>query len=276
MLVNFNGNIIKDSNLGLDQLFRASLFADGLFESIYCEKNVIFFLEEHLSRLIKGMECLGLEFSTKIVIEDWKNNINGILKENKYPDYTRLRIMVWRQGKGTYNTSGESLANYLIFCETCSPFNIVEIKKIAISEHIKIANSWYSNFKTINGLNYVGVSIEKTNKGLDELLIKNDKGFILEGSSSNIICVREDLIITPKRYSGQVDGIMNAWLIAYLKSNDLRHEEQNLLEKDISSSDLVIFCNSFIIKVLNNNSDGKIKNELTGILDLFPRQPLPL
>ncbi len=276
MLVNFNGNIIKDSNLGLDQLFRACLFGDGLFESIYCEKNIVFFLEEHLSRLSNGMECLGLKLNTDMGYEDWMKNISRILKENNNPEQARLRIMVWRQGKGTYSPSNDALANYLIFCEACSPFAIVEINNIAISEQVTIATSWYSNFKTINALNYVGASIEKTDKGLDEILIKNDSGYILEGSSSNIICIQGDKLITPKRYSGQVEGIMYTWLIDYLKTKKFFHKEQDIHENDISSFDLLIFCNSFIIKILRKNKDYEIDPLFRNIMASFPKQPLQL
>lgn len=276
MLVNFNGNIIQDSELGFDLLYRATMFGDGLFESIYVEKNEIYLFKEHLFRLESGMDCLHLTFEKRLSIENWLENISLLIRNNTQSEYLRIRILVWRKGKGTYNTSNNESANFLIFSEEAKPFEIKEIQTVSVSKTIKISNTWYGDHKTINALNYVGASIEKSNHDSDELLLGNENGDIIEAVSSNILCVKDDIIYVPKKDSGQVNGIMNDFLIAYFKKEKAQILEKNLSEEDIYSSDLIIYCNSFIIKLLINSNNTKIIDKLRDIKGFCPKQPLPL
>ncbi len=276
MLVNFNGKVIPDTELGFNLLYRATMFADGLFESIYAENQNIYFLDEHLSRLNAGMDVFELQMEKSMSSDNWLENICLIAKEYKQYTFLRIRILVWRKGQGTYNTSNETKANFLIFCEEAEEFAVKEIKTVGVSSKVKVINSWFGDNKTINALNYVGASIEKSNNNLDEIFLCNQAGSIIEASSSNIICVKNNLAFIPKIGSGQVKGIMNDFVISYLNSQKIRIMEREISEDDISNSDLILFCNSFFIKFLQNKDSSELVAKIKNIKTELPKQLLLL
>ena len=65
-----------------------------------------------------------------------------------------------------------------------------------------------SNLKTTSAIYYVLASIEKQQRGLDDLLILNSNRYPIEACSSNVFIVKDNEIITPPLESGCLDGCM--------------------------------------------------------------------
>jgi 4-amino-4-deoxychorismate lyase len=273
----FNGNLVEESDIKLSDLYRALFFGDGIFESIYSNNGGLYLLDLHIKRLNKGMKALGLIFQSERSINNWLNDINGLIKSNPDEQTFRIKILVWRKGKGTYNTSKENQANFLISLEPSAKFIFKHISSYSISNNQDLSSNSYLNLKTISALPYIIGSQEREKQGLEELIIKDKNGNISEAISSNIILIKRDKIAIPKAQSGFVNGCMLDFLLERFKLKDYKIEAVDISMKKLSSYDLMVFTNSFAIQyvVLNKERPDIIDFLSTSIHEMTKWQLQP-
>jgi branched-chain amino acid aminotransferase len=78
---------------------------------------------------------------------------------------------------------------------------------------MKKQKNFLSNYKTKNGLLYVMSAIAAREKNLDDLLLSNEKGGILESSNSNLFVVSNGVLYTPSLDEGCLAGTMRMQVI---------------------------------------------------------------
>ena len=74
---------------------------------------------------------------------------------------------------------------------------------------------------------------EAHEKNADEALFTDARGRILEGTTSNVFAVRDDVLITPPVSAGLLPGVMRAWVIANAREAGFRVRERLLTRDDL-------------------------------------------
>ena len=101
---------LGDISGGYNRSFR---YGDGLFETIRVFRGEAVFIERNFDRLRKGIVLLGYHCEW----ESWKQEvlagIEQILDHQESAGPGRIRLHVWREGKGAYAPQIDSLS-YLI------------------------------------------------------------------------------------------------------------------------------------------------------------------
>ena len=111
----------------------------------------------------------------------------------------RCRISLDRISGGAYSpTYNEAVYFIEVYPLENNSFDLnTKGWEIDLYMDMKKVKNLLSNFKTKNGLLYVMASINATERQLDEVLIVNEKGAILESSSSNLFVVSNGVLYTP-------------------------------------------------------------------------------
>lgn len=233
---------------------RAFLFGDGVFETMLFQNRTIRFAGDHQLRVRTGLEVLGMNMDNLSSLNQLEQHLNDIgLPDTSY----RIRWNVYRAGQGKYSP----IEDFTLESLQLSPFHKAPSVKFNayISSGIYVPESPWSHCKTLSGLNYVMAAKEKVAKDMDEVILKNLKGFISEAGSSNLFWLRNGIYYTPSLASSCIAGIGRGRVIQRLKDTGRTILEGNFLENDLLNADKVFTTNvtgaSYIYKIGENKFD---------------------
>lgn len=245
--INLNGKIIDENEPLFTAKNRSFRYGDGLFESFRAFGQETPFFKSHFDRLLSGMKQLGLEvpvtFSQKFLL----NEIQHLLRVNKFFKSAVIRFTVFRNDGGKYFPETNTVS-YLI--ETISLNEsgyMLNNKGLTIgifSDFPKVATP-FSSFKSANAQIYIAAALKAQEAGWDDAILINPKSEILEVTSSNIFFVRDNFLFTPPLDSGIVKGIMRQKVIEVaLENNFVVYDEAIIRENEIGSFDEIFLTNS--------------------------------
>jgi len=223
MKVYSNGELI--SREAISEVFEPGfLFGWGVFEPLRTYKGALPFLNEHLLRLDKGLELLGLE---KVAL-DWKKIICELLSENKLED-AYVRITAYKKRKGT---------GILIYADTFTYYTRETYEKgfsSLISPYRRHADEVSSSIKSLSYLQnrLSWLAAQKAKK--DEALVVNQDDFMVGGSRSNVFIVEGDQVLTPSLESGAFDGVTRRAVMKIIRDMDLTVKEERMKIGEITT-----------------------------------------
>lgn len=230
--------VFNEERITLDSGY---FFGRGVFETILVKRKPVF-LKEHIERLNKGIRVL--ELGDEILLEDILNIIDKYSIKNcvlKIAVSEKNIVIETRDNK--YKT-GDYLKGFYL----------------KISNINRNSKSKLTYIKSTNYLDNILQREEALKNGYDEVLFLNEKGFVAEGSVSNIFLIKENKIYTPKVESGLLPGVVRKFII----------DEFNVIEKEIIIEDLFnadeIFITNSLLGVMGiSKLEDKIlsKNKIT-------------
>lgn len=210
--------IFNEDKINLDSGY---FFGRGVFETILVKDKPIF-LKEHISRLNEGIKILNI--GDKVIEEDILNIIN---KHNI--KYCGLKIVVTEKN--------------IVLEKRDIPYKSDDYLKgfsLKLSNINRNSKSKLSYIKSINYLENILEREEALNNGYNEVLFLNEKGYLSEGSMSNIFIVIDKEIYTPSIKCGLLPGIVRNFLI----------KEYKIIEKELTLEDIMMADEIFITNSL--------------------------
>ncbi|WP_195264205.1 aminotransferase class IV [Clostridium sp. 1001275B_160808_H3] len=197
-------------------------FARGVFETILVKEKPIF-LEKHINRLNNGINTL--QIGELVEVEDINNLIKDFNIEN-----CALKIVVTEKNivletRELVYKSGDYLRGF----------------SLKIAGTIKNSTSKLTYIKSMNYLENILEREEAIKEGYNEVIFLNEKGYVCEGSLSNIFIVKNGTIFTPKVSSGLLPGIVRDYVI---RNHNVIEKEINLDE--IMNADEIFITNSLL------------------------------
>ena len=243
-LIHLNGQIIPASEAGIDLSNRAFRYGDGLFETIRLTKGKALFFPLHYSRFVLGMDTLQYEIPEEWAIrtlQDWIEN----LAEEAGIENGRVRMTAWRTGAGLYTP------------EALSPELLIEISpmdgpwytwpkagiKVDLSEEVQVGTAAWERVKKNSAIPYVLAAIERKKRGVDDLLLRNQAGRLVEATSSNIHVWLDGKLITPPEEEGGIPGVMSRVLIKIARREGIRTERRPLELGDLEQAKELFLTN---------------------------------
>ena len=244
--VNNNGEVIEGKAHAVESSSRAFLYGDGLFESIKIINGKAINLENHYARLLAGSELLKLRIPSFYSIDFFQEKIDELAKKASITNGGRVRLSIDRTSGGTYKPISND-ATYLIEIEE-SNSNCFELntKGLEIDLFINMRKQAckLANYKTKNGLLYIMASLEADERGLDDVLISNDKGIIIESTSSNLFVVSNGVLYTPSLEDGCLAGTMRMQIINLALENQMKVYECSIMPQNLLVADEVFLTNA--------------------------------
>ena len=264
-----NGKLLEKSSGEIPILNRAFHYGDGLFETIRVIDGHACFLNIHFTRLLEGLKVLSIETPIEFSLARINNEIKTLIQQNGIERGGRVRVTVYRNSEGNYLPTGNSLS-YVIESSTLPNNSFIMNEngfEIDIYSDLKKQISKLSRHKTLNCQLYVLASLYAKEKGLDDVLLLNEKDIIIETTNANIFIASNKVLYTPPLEDGCVGGTMRMQVINTALKHDFKVYETTLRPQNLLVADELFLSNSiFGLRWVDNYRQKRYKHDLSDFL----------
>lgn len=207
MIVFLNGQFVPEAQATVSVFDRSFLYGDGLFETMRVANGKPFRWTQHLERLERGAEFLGLSIPfTRAALGGFAQEL---IRQNQMPE-SLLRLTLSRGvGVRGYSPKGADKPVLVISQHAFSgPASEAPLRWRARTASFRLpAGEALAQFKTCNKLAQVLARAEAEAAGADEALLLNTEGYVVEGASSNLFWIECGAVCTPALTSGILAGV---------------------------------------------------------------------
>jgi branched-chain amino acid aminotransferase len=273
LYVNNNGDILSNDGPTIKAGNRAHLYGDGVFESIRIVHGKPINLENHIKRMLEGAQRIKMRPPSYYNTEFFEGKILELLQRSGITEGGKCRLSLDRSMGGTFHPESNEVEYYIeVYPMESNYFNLnTRGVEIDLYMDLKKPKSAISNFKTKNGLIYVLAAIEAKEKGLDDYLISNTTGGILESTSANLFVVSNGVLYTPGLAEGCLAGTMRMQVINLALKNGIKVYECNILPQNLLVADEIFLTNAIqgIVWVSGYRTKRYFSNTAKKLLDLL-------
>lgn len=223
---------------------RGFQYGDGLFETIEVINGTPVFLDQHLHRLFKGCKKLLIpapaeEILKKEALQLVKGSASSVLKLNitrgsggrgyRQPETIEPTRLFSLHPFPDYPESFRSQGINARFCDT----------RLGLNPSL-------AGIKHMNRLEQVMARSEWNNSDIQEGIMMDDNGCVVEGTMSNVFVVKQNILYTPLLEQCGVEGIVRKILIQLAKKNQIQVVEKQMTKQELLSADELFVSNSII------------------------------
>ncbi len=244
-LVNCNGKIVPGDQPVITLDNRAFHFGDGLFESMRVVEGRACFLDAHWARMNSGAEILKMEVPDGLDRASFGKHIQELISAVGMTS-GRCRFTLYRGGSGYYRPERNDAVFTIEAKELPEPYH-------TLNEQGSMVDIWpgmrkpindLSRHKTLNCQYYIMGSLWARDRGLDDCLLQNERGNIIESSSGNLFIVSNGVLYTPSLADGCLGGVMRAQIINLALANGIKVYECSLNPQNLLAADELFFTNA--------------------------------
>ncbi len=233
-----NGFWVDDTTQAFNLNHRITRYGDGFFETVLAVDGQPAWAELHYKRLTKSALLLGLILPVDFSFSAFRSAIVQLCEKHDSP-YQRIRLVVYRNGSGTYlptsNYAGVFITSQsCVFEKECIP-----LANVGVYTTIAKPMNVLSALKSSNALLFVLASNFAREEGFDDVILLNAEGRICEATSSNVFLIKDKLIFTPSLAEGCVDGVLRSVLL-----NHFDVVETVITQEQLSSADSLFLTNT--------------------------------
>jgi 4-amino-4-deoxychorismate lyase len=220
---------------------RGLLYGDGLFETLLIHRGQAILLDQHLQRLQQGCAVLGLDYPQSL-----RDEIQLFLNSSQATEAV-LKIILTR-GSGGRGYKPPAVPDPVRILQLHPlPDNISRNRqqgiRVIVCQHPVSSNSRLAGLKHLNRLDQVLASRELL-EGIDEGLMLDDAGLLVEGTRSNVFLVSAGKLYTPDLSRAGVAGIMRSWLIERFAAQQIDVGISRVCVRQLESISEMFICNS--------------------------------
>jgi len=255
-IVYLNGALVPRSQAVISPFDLGFLYGYGLFETMRAYSGLIFRLGLHMERLRRSAALIGLPLEAL----DLGKACYDTLKANKLSN-ARIRLTVSiGEGEATPDPPKHPKPTMLVIAASYTPPSAETYRKgykAVVSPIRQNSQSPLSHLKTTNYLNPILARREAKEKGAAEAILLNERGFLCEGSSSNVFLVSQGTLITPHEKSGCLPGITRQVVIELAQELGLKVAEREVRLEELLNADEAFLTSSLIELMPLTEVNGK-------------------
>jgi branched-chain amino acid aminotransferase len=236
-MVFLNGKFIPVEEAKISLFQAGFLYGWGIFETMRAYKGKIVYFNEHLKRLESSSKLIKIKIPYSLA--KIKSAIQETVDINGFEDaYVKLNL--WKSEHGS---------DISVTVKEYDPYPAQKYKRgfhTYVSQTRNNEGSFLSRIKSHNYLLYQLAYLEAKNKGFDEAIILNNRGYITEASRSNVFLVKDGPAFTPSLSCGCLEGITRRVILDLAKRNHIEIFEGNFTIHDLYGADEAFLTNSLM------------------------------
>lgn len=242
----YNGEYYPANGPALPVSNRGFHYGDGFFETIRLIDGKPIFLDHHFSRVLETMEAYKIDRPLDFTLQKLENEIIELGQRNQIDKGGRVRVTFCRKSAGYYLPIGNEL-EYVIEANSLehNRFTLNEQgKNVDLCVEFKKDLNRLAVFKRIECQVYIQAALFAHEKGLDDALVQNYKGSIIEATSSNVFLVSNGVLYTSGLDEGPVAGTMRMNIINLALENGIKVYECSLTPQNLLAADELFLTNA--------------------------------
>lgn len=244
-IVYLNGELLPLSEAKVSVLDRGFLYGDGLFETIRVYRGKPFLFEAHLARLFQGAKRIKLKLG--LSRRELRQAIEHLLKANQLLEAV-LRLTVTR-GLGEVGRLSFSLDAQPTVTIVARPFKPYPEKFYRQGVKVIVLPDQRSRLCSLKSLNFLPNLLarqEAEKKKAFEALFVDEKGYLAEGTVSNIFAVFGGKLLTPPVELGLLPGVTRALVLKLARENGIICREEKFTLSAFEKAEEVFLTNTTI------------------------------
>lgn len=232
---------------------RGFQYGDGLFETIAIKKGNPCFLDRHIERLNKGCQKLQIpEPCFKLLRSE-------ALLLSKGLDNAILKIIITRGTGGRGYRQPEIIKPSRVLSIHPFPNHPTSFKEQGVSVRLCETrlgiNPSLAGIKHLNRLEQVLGRAEWSDLNIQEGIMQDVNGYVIEGTMTNLFYVKNNTLFTSSLLYSGIAGIMRGIIMELAIAHSYSLITTDFKENDLLTADEVFLCNSIIgiwpIKAIN-------------------------
>lgn len=241
LFCNLNGIIIPESEASYSSADDSFRLRYGLYESYLFQNGQLEFANLHWERLLQGMQVLGFAVPDGFSETYFTKQIEELTAKNKLSELARIRLQVF-----TNDDRPSYSPQFLIECSALQHEMTEWIEngiKVAVLENFRKEISVVSNCKISHNKHFLPSRIAMETKSLDDMLLLNEKGNVIESAMANLFWVKDGVVFTPPLSEGCLAGTFRLVIIDLIKELSLPFEEKIMSLEALKTADEVFLTN---------------------------------
>jgi branched-subunit amino acid aminotransferase/4-amino-4-deoxychorismate lyase len=228
---------------------------DGVFDTMLAIDGTLIHANEHFKRLLTHATTLRIK--TDWSVSDLKTAADGLLDQNKYRAGRYVVNAIISRGpaeRGLRIPDNPAVQTLMVVAP--APPEFPPVNAVIATQVRRNEGSPLSHIKSCSYGDNILALAEAKEKGGNEAIMLNNRGFVACGSASNIFIMLHGKLYTPPVEDGALDGIVRKMMI--------RHHgvvEKNLTPDNLFSNQGIFLSNSVRGVVPVVTLDGKKINQ---------------
>lgn len=240
-LVLVNGRFSDDHASWLDRGFQ---YGDGVFTTLPVRGGQAVLLDRHVARLARDCDRLGVRFDCAAEIADEADRLCRMI-----PDAV-LKIQITRGSGGRgYRIPHSSLPTRVLTLHSPSWYDESFRTRgvtVRVCNHRLGWNAALAGVKHMNRLEQILARAEWSDERVQEGLMLDQAGFLIEGTMSNLFFIQNARLRTPLLDQCGVHGIMRALVLEVAAGHGIPVEQGRFPRAELDRADEMFLTNSVI------------------------------
>lgn len=242
-LVWLDGQLVAEEAARVSILDRGFLYGDGVYETLRLYRSIPFRLKAHLKRLAEAAAFLRLQLREGP--EGLENALRQTVEANAISEGL-VRITVTRGAAPGMELPKTPASTTVIQVRPLPDYARLQRTGVraGIARTIRNKPLPLAAVKSLNCLPNILALAEVHARGLEEALLLNEAGRVVEAAMRNVLVIAEDEVRTPPVSEGLLAGVTRAAVLELAPSCGLRPVEVPLTEADCLSAEEMFLASS--------------------------------
>jgi branched-chain amino acid aminotransferase len=212
----------------------------GVFSTFRVADGVLFAFDRHWARMQRDAAALHVPMTQDP--ERVRRKLHDLVEANQVPDCT-LRLAILRNAGGLWTgpSTGRESDVLALTANTKDWGSGVRLGYVKNGRH---AASPFAGTKILSWAMNLTWAESAHARGLDEVLLLNERGEVAECTSANVFVANGDHVWTPPLSSGCLPGITREVLLGEIHVPGIRIGEKALMPADLESADEVFITST--------------------------------
>jgi len=243
-----NGELVPRDEARVSVFDAGFVLGDGVWEGLRLHRGALMFLDAHLDRLFEGARAIALDIGMS------RDEVTAALKAacdaNGMVDGVHIRLMVTRGEKAAPNQDPRNALGkptVVIVAEHKLPDPSLQTRGLSLATSSILctpAEMFDMRLNSHSRLNLIRALLDVIDRGADEAVMLDPKGFVSSCNATNLFWVRDGEVRTS---SGEYcfNGVTRANVIALCQANGVRLRRGDFPIEDLRAADEAFVTGTF-------------------------------